>query len=113
MGYAGHEFSTYVILFPLSGCDLILGMQWLKMLGPITWDCLKLTMEFMQGAQKIVLTACKEFRNQLPRSEKCQLQLAQSQVYCIQVIPWEEGAHYYTLRMEEQEDISSRARSLL
>lgn len=109
----GYEFSTDVILFPLSGCDLILGMQWLKTLGPITWDCLKLTMEFVQGAKKIVLTACKEFRNQMPRSEKRQLQLARSQVYCIQVVPWDAGAQCYTLIMEEQGDISSQARSLL
>lgn len=31
----GHGFSTDVILFPLSGCDLILGMQWLRTLGPL------------------------------------------------------------------------------
>lgn len=35
----GHQFSTDVILFPLVGCDVILGMHWLKTLGAITWDC--------------------------------------------------------------------------
>lgn len=35
----GQNFSTDVILFPLMGCDLILGMQWLRTLGSITWNC--------------------------------------------------------------------------
>lgn len=43
----GHKFEANVTLFPLAGCDLILGMHWLKTLGPITWDCANLTMEFV------------------------------------------------------------------
>lgn len=31
-------FSADVIVLPLVCCDLILGMQWLKSLGPILWD---------------------------------------------------------------------------
>lgn len=41
-----------VILFPLAGCDLILGMQWLRTLGPITWDCSELTMEFTMNGER-------------------------------------------------------------
>lgn len=44
----GQQYSTDVILFPLVGCNLILGMQWLRILGAITWDCLNLTMEFFK-----------------------------------------------------------------
>lgn len=59
----GHNFTIDVILFPMAGCDLILGMRWLKTLGPITWDCNDLTMEFMKGKQKAKLKGCVEVKN--------------------------------------------------
>jgi hypothetical protein len=34
------------IFYPLAGCDIVLGIQWLRTLGPILWDFIKLTMAF-------------------------------------------------------------------
>lgn len=33
-----HEFSADMIVLPLVSCDLILGIQWFKSLGPILWN---------------------------------------------------------------------------
>ena len=30
--------STNFLVLPLKGCDLVLEVQWLKILGPIMWD---------------------------------------------------------------------------
>lgn len=43
----GETFSTTFYLLPLRGCDVVLGIKWLRTLGPITWDFSKLTMHFM------------------------------------------------------------------
>jgi hypothetical protein len=31
-------------ILPLAGCGMILGIRWLRTLGPILWDFLNLTM---------------------------------------------------------------------
>lgn len=62
----GQTFSTDVVLFPLVGCDMVLGMYWLKTLGPITWKCSNLTVEFVKDGQKMMLSACKGVKNQFP-----------------------------------------------
>lgn len=59
----GHDFIAYVILFPLVGCDLILGMQWLQNLGSIMWDCSSLTDGVYEGRRKLKLIACQEIKN--------------------------------------------------
>ncbi|XP_020105551.1 uncharacterized protein LOC109722075 [Ananas comosus] len=51
----GLEFKANLLLLPLRGCDMVLGVQWLKQLGPILWDFSKLRMEFQFQGQKIVL----------------------------------------------------------
>ena len=38
--------TTNFLLLPLRGCDLVLGVQWLQTLGPITWDFNALIMRF-------------------------------------------------------------------
>jgi hypothetical protein len=54
----GH-FTADVIVLPLGCCDLILGVQWLKSLGPILWDFDKLQMEFTTQSRKFVLRGAK------------------------------------------------------
>lgn len=44
----------------------------------ITWDYLKLTMEFMCGTQRVMLIVSNEFKNQVPGNEKCQGQITKS-----------------------------------
>ncbi|CAJ2675682.1 unnamed protein product [Trifolium pratense] len=53
------RFQADVIVLPLVCCDLILGIQWLKTLGPIVWDFEKLQMEFSQQGRKFVLRGAK------------------------------------------------------
>ncbi|GAU25735.1 hypothetical protein TSUD_216660 [Trifolium subterraneum] len=52
-------FTADVIVLPLGCCDLILGIQWLKSLGPILWDFDKLQMEFTTHGKKFVLRGAK------------------------------------------------------
>ena len=48
------QYLDFMVL-PLIGCDVILGIQWLKSLGPITWDFDTLQMQFQIDQQKMTL----------------------------------------------------------
>jgi hypothetical protein len=43
-----HHFSVDLFVLPLSGADIVLGVQWLKTLGPVLTDYEHLTMQFMK-----------------------------------------------------------------
>ncbi|XP_042958052.1 uncharacterized protein LOC122293563 [Carya illinoinensis] len=43
----------------LGGCDMVLGVQWLKTLGPIFWDFNSMSMSFSVGNSKITLNGLK------------------------------------------------------
>jgi hypothetical protein len=43
---------------PLKGFDVILGVQWLKLLGPIMWDFAALTMAFVRELRSVHLVGC-------------------------------------------------------
>nr|KYP32928.1 hypothetical protein KK1_046280 [Cajanus cajan] len=53
------SFTADVIVLPLGCCDLILGIPWLKSLGPILWDFTKLQMEFLIKGRKVLLRGAK------------------------------------------------------
>lgn len=108
----GQQYSTDVILFPLVGCDLILGMEWLKTLEAIVWDCLNLTMEFTWGNQRVKLTACRDGKHQFISQDKCQSQLKELQTYMIQVVPWQEETQCCTLRLEEVNPVNDTVQQL-
>jgi hypothetical protein len=42
----GVILTTEFYILTLGGCDMVLGVQWLRTLGPIIWDFLQLTMQF-------------------------------------------------------------------
>lgn len=44
----------YVIA--LGGCDVVLGVQWLRTLGPILWDFDKLYIQFTRHSQTFCIT---------------------------------------------------------
>jgi len=46
MAVQGYEFSTDFFAIPLKGFDIVLGIRWLKQLGPIIWDFAAREMEF-------------------------------------------------------------------
>nr|GFA41315.1 retrovirus-related Pol polyprotein from transposon 17.6 [Tanacetum cinerariifolium] len=43
----GVELTSDVFILPLGGCDLVLGVQWLSILGNIKWNFKDLIMDFM------------------------------------------------------------------
>jgi hypothetical protein len=51
----GTEFLVELYILPLAGCDVVLGIHWLRMLGPILWDFVTLSMEFEYANHKCVL----------------------------------------------------------
>ncbi|MCH81628.1 hypothetical protein A2U01_0002419, partial [Trifolium medium] len=50
-----HTFSVDLFVLPLSGAELVLGVQWLKTLGPIVTDYTQLTMSFSYQGQVVNL----------------------------------------------------------
>ena len=46
---------TNFLALPLQGCDIVLGIQWLKTLGPIVWDFQALTMQFKVNGRQVIL----------------------------------------------------------
>jgi hypothetical protein len=51
----GYSFNPKLYLLTLGGCDLVLGVDWLRLLGPILWDFVELTMKFQQGEKELQL----------------------------------------------------------
>ena len=51
----GYTFVVDLYILPLAGCDIVLGIQWLRTLGPILWDFLNLTMEFVYEERTCLL----------------------------------------------------------
>ncbi|KAH7557264.1 hypothetical protein JRO89_XS11G0091300 [Xanthoceras sorbifolium] len=52
----GFQFQLYFYLLPVSGCDIMLGAEWLQSLGAILWDFSKLTMQFSWKGHNVQLT---------------------------------------------------------
>jgi hypothetical protein len=54
----GKSFVMNCYALPLKGFDVILGVQWLKLLGPIMWDFAALTMAFVRELRSVHLVGC-------------------------------------------------------
>lgn len=55
-----HKFLVDIFVLPLSGAELVLGVQWLKTLGPILTDYEALTMKFVKEGQRVQLLGRKK-----------------------------------------------------
>lgn len=55
----GTKISSDVHLLPIEGCDLVLGVQWLRTLGPITMDFSLLYPSFKYMGQQVLLQGCQ------------------------------------------------------
>lgn len=53
-------FQQDMMLIPLGNCDVVLGVQWLSILGPITWDFQELEMQFRYLSKRVVLHGIKD-----------------------------------------------------
>lgn len=51
----GHEFAADFLILPLDNFDMILGIQWLTVLGDIMWNFNKLKMKFSVGKEQFCL----------------------------------------------------------
>jgi len=47
------EFSSEMLLIPLGCCDVVLGIEWLRTLGDITWNFDRLSMQFYVHGKKL------------------------------------------------------------
>jgi hypothetical protein len=56
----GTLFRVDLYILPLAGCDMVLGIQWLRLLGPILWDFDQLTMEFQFDDVKCCLKGLQQ-----------------------------------------------------
>jgi hypothetical protein len=54
----GEEFVMDCYTLPLEGFDAILGVQWLKSLGPIVWDFVALSMALLRQGRSVRLQGC-------------------------------------------------------
>ena len=51
----GDQFITRAYVIQLGGCDMVLGIQCLKSLGPILWDFSALKMEFQKQGKRVLI----------------------------------------------------------
>ena len=56
----GQEFEGDVLVLPVGGCEVVLGMQWLSTLGDVKWNFAELRMEFVQKGKKVVLRGSRQ-----------------------------------------------------
>ncbi|GAB4836211.1 hypothetical protein Ancab_039524 [Ancistrocladus abbreviatus] len=82
-------FITDVMLLPLGGCEMVLGIQWLSTLGPIKWDFQQLKMEFHFKGVKHVLRGSRRGHLQCVSQGTLQKMIAHEtiQLYAIQLLP--------------------------
>lgn len=58
--FQSHDFEADFLVIALGNCDMVLGVQWLRKLGPITWDFDKLIMQFVLGNRRVTLNGIKQ-----------------------------------------------------
>jgi hypothetical protein len=51
----GNTFITNFYILTLGGCDVVLGIEWLRTLKPIIWNFDSLTMQFQWGEHIVTL----------------------------------------------------------
>lgn len=68
----GQEFKTELLVLPVGGCEVVLGMQWLTTIGDVKWNFGELRMEFLQNDKKVVLRGMKQHGLQLVKRKKMQ-----------------------------------------
>jgi hypothetical protein len=48
----GYNLKSHMFSIDMGGCDIVLGVEWLRTLGPILMDFKELTMQFNQEGQQ-------------------------------------------------------------
>ena len=84
-------FNSDVMLLPLGGCDLVLGIEWLVTLGDIMWNFDRMVMEFSLKGKRHVLRGLSS--SGLKTVKKQQISKA-----------IEEGVHLSMIQLYDQEE---------
>uniref|UniRef100_A0A2N9J8Y4 Reverse transcriptase n=1 Tax=Fagus sylvatica TaxID=28930 RepID=A0A2N9J8Y4_FAGSY len=66
----GHQFQIDFSLLELGGSGVVLGTQWLRTLGVISWDFENLEMEFTHQGKKILLQGMKAGKSSIQGSKE-------------------------------------------
>lgn len=57
-------------MLELAGCNVVLGVQWLEILRPRTWDFFKLSIKFLNGDKWVELKGLKLKQSTIEDSQK-------------------------------------------
>lgn len=86
----GSKFAADVMLLPLSGSDLVLGIQWFASFGPILWEFKNLAMEFQYKGRKVKLRGASGKKLKGLQSAKLdKLMTCTGEISMLQLIPRE------------------------
>ncbi|XP_061370707.1 uncharacterized protein LOC133313358 [Gastrolobium bilobum] len=112
---ADHQFFVDFYLLPICGEDLVLGVQWLKTLGPVLTDYEALTMKFIkEGKLVLVQGVASEQAQELNSAQLKRLisTRAVAELYHLQAIPPHTTSTPPATYPHEIENILSRFHSL-
>ncbi|XP_071712436.1 uncharacterized protein [Rutidosis leptorrhynchoides] len=85
----GATFSSDMVLIPLGGSEMVLGIQWLKTLGDIKWNFDELTMSFKYKGSKVELRGTRKSKLQwmeakrIPNEAQCAQAQLSSMILCV------------------------------
>ncbi|KAG7585117.1 Retrotransposon gag domain [Arabidopsis thaliana x Arabidopsis arenosa] len=100
------EFSGDFLVLPLGGCDAVLGVQWLKTLGPITWDFDILEMQFNHASKRVCLHGIKQGSVREVKAIKVnelQEEQVQLSMICVHNLPIEETVTIGSIEVDQQQ----------
>ncbi|KAL8147534.1 hypothetical protein AgCh_005021 [Apium graveolens] len=84
----GVSFTADVLLLPLNGSDIVLGVQLFSHLGPVLWDFSKLKMQFTYKGEKVRLRGMTGRKLKGIKSRKLdKLVQATGELSMLQIIP--------------------------
>lgn len=79
-------FQDDIYVMKLGGCDMVLGVQWMDLLGDITWNTKKSTMSFKYQGKKKVLRGASQLHPGKLKSHKVEKLLQQgAEAYSVQL----------------------------
>nr|GFB29219.1 hypothetical protein [Tanacetum cinerariifolium] len=79
----GLEFTSDVFILPLGGCELVLGVQWLSILGDIKWNFKDLIMDFVYNDRRMVLRGTQKVALQWMSGKKQSKATSNGQLLCV------------------------------